>query len=67
MIPDVHYTPISFDSSLTDTLDLGRVFIRAVSPVHIQYLKNMNVRSSLTISIIVDAKLRDVPSIVEMG
>ena len=57
MIPDVQYTSVFFDSSLSETLDLGRVFIRAVSSIHIQYLKNMNVGSSLTISIIVDDKL----------
>lgn len=38
-------------------LDLSMTQIRAVSPVHIQYLKNMGVVASLSLSIIVDGKL----------
>jgi light-regulated signal transduction histidine kinase (bacteriophytochrome) len=38
-------------------LDLSMAITRAVSPVHIEYLRNMGVGASLSISIIVDGKL----------
>jgi light-regulated signal transduction histidine kinase (bacteriophytochrome)/CheY-like chemotaxis protein len=38
-------------------LDLTMAITRAVSPVHIEYLRNMGVGASLSISIIVDGKL----------
>ncbi|TIC08783.1 hypothetical protein E3Q14_03758 [Wallemia mellicola] len=33
-------------------LDMSSCFLRAMSPIHIKYLRNMNVRSSLSISIV---------------
>ncbi|MEO1652443.1 MAG: ATP-binding protein, partial [Bacteroidota bacterium] len=38
-------------------LDLSHSQLRGVSPIHIEYLQNMGVRASLTISIIVNGKL----------
>ncbi|MDA0705018.1 MAG: ATP-binding protein, partial [Proteobacteria bacterium] len=38
-------------------LDLSYSQLRAVSPIHIQYLKNMGVRATLTISLIAKGKL----------
>lgn len=38
-------------------LDLSLSVLRSVSPIHIEYLKNMGVRASLSISIIVEGKL----------
>jgi len=38
-------------------LDLSLVSLRAVSPVHIEYLQNMGVRASMSISLIVDDRL----------
>lgn len=38
-------------------LDLSLSVLRAVSPIHIEYLKNMGVQASLSISIIVDGRL----------
>ncbi len=38
-------------------LDLSLAMTRAVSPIHIEYLRNMGVRASLSISIVVDGKL----------
>ncbi|MGU3494381.1 HWE histidine kinase domain-containing protein [Xanthobacteraceae bacterium A53D] len=38
-------------------LDLSLSVLRSVSPIHIEYLKNMGVGASLSISIIVDGKL----------
>ncbi len=39
------------------TVDISRCVMRAVHPVHISYLKNMGVRSSLSVGIIVDNQL----------
>lgn len=38
-------------------LDLSLSILRSVSPIHIEYLKNMGVSASMSISIIVDDKL----------
>jgi light-regulated signal transduction histidine kinase (bacteriophytochrome) len=38
-------------------LDLSMSMLRSVSPIHIEYLKNMGVRASLSISIVVEGKL----------
>lgn len=38
-------------------LDLSLSVLRSVSPIHIEYLKNMGVSASLSISIVVDDKL----------
>lgn len=38
-------------------LDLSLSVLRAVSPIHVEYLKNMGVAASLSISIIVEGKL----------
>ena len=38
-------------------LDLSLSVLRAVSPIHIEYLRNMGVRASMSISIIVEGKL----------
>ncbi len=38
-------------------LDLSRSGLRAVSPIHLRYLRNMGVRSSLSVPIVVDGRL----------
>ncbi len=38
-------------------LDLSLSVLRAVSPIHIEYLRNMGVEASLSISIVIDGKL----------
>ncbi len=40
-----------------EPLDLSMSTLRAVSPIHIEYLKNMGVGASLSISIIIGGKL----------
>lgn len=59
VIPDVHYTPqplrpVKPGESPLDMSDAG---LRSVSPIHLQYLKNMGVRASASVSIIVDDAL----------
>ncbi|MBP2463697.1 MULTISPECIES: HWE histidine kinase domain-containing protein [unclassified Rhizobium] len=43
--------------AVTPPLDLSMSISRAVSPVHIEYLRNMGVGASLSISIVVEEKL----------
>src|SRR5690606_27326824 len=38
-------------------LDLGEVLLRSVSPVHLAYLRNMGVRASMSISLVVNGRL----------
>ena len=60
-IPDVNYTParlIPIHNPLTDTpLDLSACVLRGVSPCHIEYLQNMGVAGTMTISLIDDKRL----------
>lgn len=41
----------------TEILDMSKCYLRGVSQVHIEYLKNMGVKSSMSISIVIDGKL----------
>lgn len=60
-IGDVNATPVPIIPSCnadTDTpLDLSLSCFRAVSPIHIEYLQNMGVRASMSISIVIDNRL----------
>lgn len=55
IIPEVSGSAVQMQSK--ETVDLTRSTLRAASPIHIQYLKNMDVAASLTISLVVDGKL----------
>ncbi|WP_029033588.1 ATP-binding protein [Salinimicrobium terrae] len=61
IITDVNYTPVPIIPELSpltkEPLDISRSGLRAVSPIHIEYLKNMGVGASLTAAIIVKGKL----------
>lgn len=57
MVADTDAKPISLISAHENTLDLSFCNLRAVLPTHLEYLKNMGVRASLSTSIIVDGKL----------
>ncbi|WP_126628139.1 ATP-binding protein [Dictyobacter alpinus] len=61
LIADVAYQPaaiIPTDSPLTQhPLNLSSAVLRSVSPMHIQYLKNMGVAASMSISILKDNQL----------
>jgi light-regulated signal transduction histidine kinase (bacteriophytochrome) len=51
----VHIVPV-LDAS-GEPLDLSFAHLRSVSPIHCEYLRNMGVRASMSISIIVDGEL----------
>ncbi|MEG4803666.1 PAS domain S-box protein [Microcoleus sp. ARI1-B5] len=60
-IPDIHYQPVELIpdcNPLTGRpLNLGFSLLRTVSPCHVQYLKNMNIGASMTVTLIKDRKL----------
>lgn len=61
LIPDVNYQPVELipaDNPVTNQpLDLSFSVLRSVSPIHIEYLKNMGVGASMSISLIRNQKL----------
>lgn len=42
---------------VNDTLDLSLAVLRSVSPVHLEYMRNMGTASSMSVSIVVDGRL----------
>jgi light-regulated signal transduction histidine kinase (bacteriophytochrome) len=61
VIPDARYVPVPILPVLRpDTgqpLDLGFSLLRSVSPVHCQYLENMGVRGSMSLSLLANEQL----------
>ena len=61
MIPDVAYAPVAVYPGRNPTtgapLDLGMSALRSVSPLHIEYLENMEVGATLTLPLIDNGKL----------
>ncbi len=60
IIADVDAEPVPIEPGVSlegEPLDLSMSTLRAVSPIHIEYLQNMGVGASLSISIIVGGKL----------
>ena len=61
VIPDIGFIPSPIeptDNPVTgQPLDLGGSLLRSVSPIHVQYLKNMGVTASMVISLIHRGKL----------
>ena len=60
VIADVNAAPVAITPQRDERgrpLDLSLSVLRSVSPIHIEYLKNMGVQASLSISIVVDGRL----------
>jgi two-component system, chemotaxis family, sensor kinase Cph1 len=61
IIPDALYEPVLLEPNLNPVtgkaLDLSLSVLRSVSPVHNEYLANMGVRASMSISILRDRQL----------
>ncbi len=61
MLADVNYEPAPLWPRLSPVtgaeLDMSMCFLRSVSPIHIQYLKNMGVAATLVVSLMVGDKL----------
>lgn len=55
IIVDINYTPVPIftaDSGEVVPLDLSHSVLRSVSPIHVQYLSNMGVGATMTISLL---------------
>lgn len=63
IIADVDYQPVPLltlnndDEKSNKSLDLSLSVLRSVSPIHVEYLKNMGVGATLTISLLQNNKL----------
>ncbi len=61
LIPDAYYQPVALIpdyNPLTDRpLDLSLAVLRSVSPLHLEYLHNMGVTASMSVSLMQDQKL----------
>lgn len=61
MIPDVGYAPVPIYPSRNPAtgvaLDLGLAALRSVSPLHVEYLRNMGVGATLTLPLIDGGRL----------
>ena len=56
-IPDIRYRPQPIRPADYQSIDLSDVAVRSVSPIHIQYLQNMGVGASASMSIVKDGML----------
>ena len=61
LIADVSYRPVplvpQLDPETAAPLDLSHAVLRSVSPIHIEYLHNMGVTASMSVSLIIDGTL----------
>lgn len=58
VIPDAGYAPVPVRTAAQAApLDMSFDVLRSVSPIHLEYLRNMGVRASMSISLIVDGRL----------
>ncbi|MBK5969482.1 GAF domain-containing protein, partial [Thiorhodovibrio winogradskyi] len=61
VIVDIDYVPVPLTPALNPVsgqpLDLSHSLLRSVSPVHVEYMRNMGVRASLTLSLYREERL----------
>ncbi len=61
LIPTVDYAPVGLEPPLNPLsggpLDLSFASLRSVSPVHLEYLRNMGVGASMSISLLIGGRL----------
>jgi light-regulated signal transduction histidine kinase (bacteriophytochrome) len=60
VIGDVNFVPVPLHPPLNEgeaAVDLSHSHLRSVSPIHCEYLRNMGVAASMSISIVVDGEL----------
>lgn len=59
MISDTSYHPVPLSPPVlaNEPIDMSFAQLRSVSPIHCQYLRNMGVSASLSISIVIDGEL----------
>lgn len=61
IIPDVNYRPVAVVPALNPQtnapLDMSSAQLRSVSPIHLEYMRNMGTSASMSVSIMVDGQL----------
>ncbi|MDH6594059.1 chemotaxis family two-component system sensor kinase Cph1 [Variovorax sp. TBS-050B] len=61
LIADANYVPVPLcaaDPALTAAdLDLSQAQLRSVSPIHLEYMRNMGTLASMSVSIVIDGRL----------
>ncbi len=61
LVADVDYQPVSIEPQVnpftSQPLDLSFATLRSVSPIHIEYLQNMRVGASMSVSVVQDGHL----------
>jgi len=61
LIPDVSYQPVGIlrgnGAGDPAVLDMSHCLLRSVSPIHLEYVRNMGVAATMTVSIIQDQRL----------
>ncbi|SFM31355.1 ATP-binding protein [Methylobacterium pseudosasicola] len=60
IIPDAGYAPVPILPAATPSgkpLDLSQSVLRSVSPVHVEYMRNMGTMASMSVSILIDGAL----------
>ena len=59
ILPDVEHvpSPVLARATHAEELDLSLAHVRGVSPIHLEYLRNMGVTGTLSLGIVVDGKL----------
>ncbi|MCJ2135983.1 GAF domain-containing protein [Methylobacterium sp. J-026] len=60
IIPDAGYAPVPILPATTPAgkpLDLSQSVLRSVSPVHVEYMRNMGTMASMSVSILIDGGL----------
>ncbi|MEF7616540.1 ATP-binding protein [Aquincola sp. MAHUQ-54] len=61
LIPDASYAAVPVEPAVSpldgQPLDLSGAALRSVSPVHLQYMRNMGTASSMSVSIVIDGAL----------
>jgi len=58
VLADIEYTPVPlWPAGGGHDLDMSLCVLRSVSPIHVQYLRNMGVRATLVVSVMVGGRL----------
>ena len=57
LIADIDYAPVPVCGMEPMALDMSFGVLRSVSPIHVEYLRNMGVRASMSISIVIEGRL----------
>ena len=61
LIPDARYTPVPLEPPVVGTaqapVDLSAASWRSVSPVHLEYMRNMGTLASMSVSLVIDGEL----------